>query len=83
METVTILNQFIQSELIPAREEVLLGPDDNLLLSGLVDSHGVMRLVKFIENQFTIKVSPGEINLKNFKTINAISAYIQTKNSTV
>lgn len=79
MEPQAIINQFIHTQLIADRGAVQLGPDDNLLLSGLIDSHGVMRLVKFIEDQFAITVNPGEVTLKNFKTVNAMTSFISRK----
>jgi len=71
----TILS-YIVEQLLNNRGSIKLGPDDNLLLSGLVDSHGVVRLVKFLEDKFIIKVHPSDITLKNFKTVNAIMAYV-------
>jgi acyl carrier protein len=73
------LSQFISGQLLSENGNIQLGPDDNLLLSGLIDSHGVIRLVNFIEGQFGVKVQPGEITLKNFKTISAMVAFINTK----
>lgn len=72
------LTQFITSTLLNGRE-ITLEPTDNLLLSGLIDSLGVMQLVKHIQNENGIKVEPGEITLKNFKTINAIVSFIERK----
>ncbi|MFK7804951.1 MAG: acyl carrier protein [Anaerolineae bacterium] len=56
-----------------------VAPDDNLLLSGLIDSLGVMQLVAFIQSENGIKVEPREITLKNFKTINSIVGFIERK----
>ena len=53
--------------------------DSNLLLSGLIDSLGVMQLVAFIQSENNIKVEPREITLKNFKTINSIVGFIEKK----
>lgn len=63
----------------PAADPV--APDDNLLLSGLIDSLGVMQLVAFIQSENGIKVEPREITLKNFKTINSIVGFIEKKKS--
>ena len=73
------LSQFISGQLLSENGNIQLGPDDNLLLSGLVDSHGVIRLVNFIQEQFGVKVQPSEITLKNFKTISAMVTFINTK----
>ena len=62
--------------------KVDLGVDDNLFLSGLIDSMGAMQLVSALQSSNDIKISPGEITLKNFKTINSIVNFINTKTST-
>lgn len=75
-QTVT---DYITSTLLAQNGAAALGLDDNLLLSGMVDSLGVMQLVKFVEDQFAIKVQPGEVTLKNFKTVNAIAGFVGRK----
>jgi acyl carrier protein len=79
MKVQTTLLDYITTTLLTNQDDIQFGPDDNLLLSGLVDSHGVMRLVKFTEDAFAIKVHPSDITLKNFKTVNSIAAYVDGK----
>ena len=62
--------------------KVDLGVDDNLFVSGLIDSMGAMQLVSALQSSNDIKISPGEITLKNFKTINSIVKFINAKTST-
>lgn len=79
MSIETQLTTYITHDLLSGKGDVQLGPSDNLLLSGLIDSFGVMQLVQFIEQQYGIKVKPAEVTLKNFKTISAIGAFITAK----
>ncbi len=81
MSIETQLTNYITHDLLSDKGEVQLGPSDNLLLSGLIDSFGVMQLVQFIEQQYSIKVKPAEVTLKNFKTITAIGTFIAAKTS--
>lgn len=73
------LAQFISTQLLSGKERVTPGLGDNLLLSGLIDSLGIVQLIKFIEKENGIKVAAGEITLKNFKTINAMVDFIEKK----
>lgn len=70
------LLDYIKTQLLNSKGHVELGSDDNLLLSGLIDSYGVMRLVRFTEQSFSIKINPSDITLKNFKTVSAIAAFV-------
>ncbi len=67
------IKSFIETELLSGRE---IDSGENLLLSGLVDSLGVMRLVAFIEVKFGLKVPAADIKLVNFATLDAIVAYV-------
>ncbi len=70
------LREFIESKLLAGRQ---IGDSEDLLLSGLVDSLGVMRLVSFIETTFGFKVPAPDIKLANFSTVDAIVAYVEKR----
>lgn len=76
------LTHYITASLLKEKGPIALAPDDNLLISGLIDSLDVVRLVKYIEQENDIKIAPGEITLKNFKTISAIAGFVQRKQAT-
>jgi methoxymalonate biosynthesis acyl carrier protein len=77
MEIQQRLLDYIGHELLPGSEGANLGVDDNLLLSGMIDSHAVVELIAFIEEEFGVDVNPGNVTIKNFRTVNAIAAYIE------
>lgn len=72
------IKQFITVELA-GQPGLALGNDDDLLLSGLVDSLGVVRLIGFLEDQTGVNIPPGEITIENFGTVSAMAAYLGAK----
>ena len=64
---------FINTELLNGRSSVT--PADDLLLSGMIDSLGVMRLVTFIEEDSGLKIPAVDITIEHFQNVNAIMAY--------
>ncbi|NNE45364.1 MAG: acyl carrier protein [Rhodothermales bacterium] len=68
------LTKYISHELLTRETDV--APDDELLLSGLVDSIGVMTLLLFIEEDFGIHVPPEDVTIENFASIRTIDAYL-------
>ena len=70
------LKSYIETDLLSGHE---VEPGEELLLSGLVDSLGVMRLIAFIETRFGIRVPAGDMKLQNFRSIDAIATYLSTK----
>ncbi len=56
-----------------------LGPDEDLLEQGIIDSLGIMRLVVFMEETYGIKVADEEIIPENFQTLNSMVNFIEQK----
>lgn len=73
------LRNFIVSDVLGGMAGVELGYDDDLLLSGLINSLGVMRLVAYTQTQFGIDIPMEDVVIENFQTIEAIDAYLKTR----
>lgn len=74
MDTKELLRQYISQQLLDGHED--LNVEENLLTTGMIDSHGIMRLLVYIEETFGLQVPPIDITLENFRTINLITDYI-------
>jgi acyl carrier protein len=53
--------------------------DLDLFSSGLVNSLYAMQLVLFIEKEYGIQVANEDLDYENFKSVNAISTFIQDR----
>ena len=71
-ETRAFLAQYIQ--------DVDVDNDQDLFLSGLINSMFAMQLVLFVEKKYRFKVENEDLDYENFKSLNAISAFIERKN---
>jgi acyl carrier protein len=81
MNTQESIKRFLTTELL--RDNHNLGVDDNLLISGLVDSLGVMLLISYVEEHFSIQVPPEDVTIDHFRSIRAIAEYIESRVTTV
>lgn len=61
-----------------ADSTVQIAADTELLMSGIVDSLGVINLVTWIEDQAGIEIDPGDVVIENFETPNAIVAFVES-----
>jgi acyl carrier protein len=52
---------------------------DDFFASGMVNSLFAMQLVLFVEKEFGIKVQSEDLDLKNFRTVDAISGFVEKK----
>jgi acyl carrier protein len=73
------IREFIHNDLVRDRGRVIIGPSENLLDANIVDSLGIMKLVPFLEQTFSIKINDDEIIPDNFETIEAIASFVRKK----
>ena len=73
------LRKFIKENFLHKAEVEVVGDDDPLLDSGIVDSMGILQLVNFLESQFGIELADEEIVPENFETMTHIAAFVGTK----
>lgn len=81
MDNRTILKSFIETDLLAGQGGAQVGYGDDLLLSGLVNSLGVMRLVAFAQERFGVAIPAEDVIIENFQTIDAIAGYLQTRSA--
>jgi acyl carrier protein len=58
---------------------VTIERETNLLLTGLVDSLGVMLIIDWIEGDLGISINPGDVVLENFLTVEAMLGFVGTQ----
>ena len=73
------LEKFIVQEIMVGDQDASLSPDESLIESGIVDSLGILRLVAFIEENFSVVVDDIDVVPENFETINAMNALVERK----
>jgi len=71
------LATFIADEVADADESI--EPDTDLLVTGLVDSLGVVMIVDWLERELAIAIDPGDVVLEHFQSVEAMLAYLRTR----
>lgn len=56
--------------------------DTDLLLTGLVDSVGVIEIVGWLQDEAGIDIDPMDVVLDNFQTVDAMTAFVGRLQST-
>lgn len=69
---------FIQTNYI-FDENRVISDDEQLLRSGIIDSTGILELISFLENEFSIVFEDHELIGENFNSIGSIVAILQRK----
>ena len=71
------LRTFIQDELVS--EKVAIQYDDNLLLAGIIDSLGFIKMIQWIEKEYKVTIPARDILIENFMSLNAVENYLKTQ----
>jgi acyl carrier protein len=79
MNTSDTIRDFILQEILHENQPGLLSNDDQLVESGIIDSLGVMTLLSFIEQNFSINVPDNELTPDNFASISTITALVESQ----
>lgn len=72
------IRDFISRELLFDQDPVF-DDDENLLVSGVLDSLALMRLVMYLEDSYDMEIPPPEITLENFASLTAMAGYVGSK----
>jgi len=77
MSIETDISTFIRAQFAPDVAADQLDADFDLLDNGVVDSLQLLRLIAWIGERFDVPVNEVEIAPDNFRSINAIRAFIE------
>ncbi len=73
------LKDFLVSNFLPSAGVDTINDTDSFMEEGIVDSTGVLELLEFIEDKFSIQVEDGEIIPDNLDSLNNLTVYIHRK----
>lgn len=73
------IKDFILRDIIRDGGVRTLAANDNLIDSGVINSLGIMKIVNFLESNYTISISDDEILLDNFESLAAITKFVDGK----
>ena len=71
------VRDFISSSIAIAQ----FGDDDNLFERGIVNSLFAVQLMTFVEKTFALDVGVDDLDIENFKSVNATTAFVARKNA--
>ncbi len=75
-----IILTFIQDQ-FPAASQVELTRETHLFREGVVDSIGILLLVRMLEERFSLSVDPSQMVLANFETVRAMGDFVRSSKS--
>ncbi len=77
MNTNDIIREFITGDILHGSLKTPLKDEDLLVESGIIDSLGIMTLLSFIEERFSIQIASEDLMPENFSSISTIAGLIE------
>jgi len=77
LDTLKEIHDFVVTEF--ASDRGSLAPDENLLVQGIVDSMGLLRLLTFLEQRFGFEATDTDMVPENFSTLERIRDFVERR----
>jgi acyl carrier protein len=75
----SVVEQYIVDELLLGDTSEEFDGATDLIEEGFLDSLGIMSMVGFLEERFTVQIDAEEVTIENFETMDAICALVAGK----
>ncbi len=82
MNTKDTIREFITMEILHGALASPLTDQDLLIESGIIDSLGIMSLLSFLEERFSVQIPSEDLMPENFSSISSIAALIDRQHKT-
>lgn len=79
MSVAAEVEKFIVGEIALGTGIESVGHDEDLLAQDIIDSLGIVELVKFLESQYGISVSDDDLLPENFQSVNSVVAFVEAR----
>lgn len=75
----TTVKGYILEEFLPGESPDALEDDTELITQGVIDSLATLKLVAYLEEQFSITLAPHEADAEHLNTLNDIASLVASK----
>jgi len=74
-----VIITFIKENFITGRSQKEISPEESLIDSGIIDSTGILELVMFLEEKYSITIEDEELIPENLDTVKNLVAFLERK----
>lgn len=74
-----VLVTFIKENFITGRSQKEISPEESLVDSGIIDSTGILELVMFLEEKYSITIEDEELIPENLDSVKNLVAFLERK----
>lgn len=79
IEVKSIIRNFIQENFLIGRSKNQFDDDTSFLDTGIIDSTGMLELIAFLEEEFSIEILDEELVPENLDSVNRVVTFVGRK----
>lgn len=79
MNTASVITAYITDQYLPGVEPSELDSDYDLLANGVIDSLGLLKLITWLQDEFTMDIDDRELSPEAFRSVSAIRSFVESR----
>ncbi len=73
------IREFIKSNFNVFSDDLDFADDENIFQKGFVDSLFALKLVNFLESEFSIRMRNEDLDIKNFQCVDSMVSFVEAR----
>lgn len=73
------IRRFFEKDLLKRSKIEQLSNNDNVIAAGVVDSLGIIKVISFLEDTFSVVIEDSDLVMENFETIESIATFVEDR----
>ena len=70
------VERFLLTEVRTGHHVDAIGPEDDLIISGVIDSLGIQQLVTFLESRYGLRIANEDVVPDNFRSLRHVETFV-------
>jgi acyl carrier protein len=67
---------FFETDLLKRSQVDHVSNSDNVISAGIVDSLGIVKIISYLENAFSVEIDDSDLVMENFETIESMATFV-------
>ena len=68
---------FFETDLLKRSQVEHVSNGDNVIAAGIVDSLGIIKIISYLEDTFSVEIDDSDLVMENFETIESMATFVE------
>ena len=71
------IRSFFETDLLKRSNVEHVSNTDNVISAGIVDSLGIVKIISYLEDTFSVAIDDSDLVMENFETIESMATFVE------